>query len=206
MIESNIKESGVYKILNTINNKFYIGSSVNIQNRMRQHKYFCKNKIYKRTKLNSAFIKYNEEDFKIIILELVEDKTKLAEREQYYLNNLKPDYNTCPTAYSMLGRECSLETRQKKRETMLKLGSTITEEGRKKISQAKKGKLPPDHIGIKIAQYTKEGILVNTYPNIKFASRQMGLKSSASLCKAVHDKEDKITSCGYIWRKIENGN
>lgn len=85
---------GIYKITNKTNNKAYIGQSVNIEERWRQHK-----KDYNRIdcSLYRAFRKYGIENFKFEILEELEfDRTKMYERETFYvtlLNTLKNGYN-----------------------------------------------------------------------------------------------------------------
>jgi group I intron endonuclease len=47
-------------------------------------------------------IKYGYSNFKLIILEYC-DTSVIIKREQYYIDELKPDYNINPTAGSLLG-------------------------------------------------------------------------------------------------------
>lgn len=84
------KISGVYKITNIITDEFYIGSSKNIKNRWAGHK--CASTWIKRPgmKLYQAFNKYGVNNFKF---EVIEETNMLKEREQYYIDLLKPSYN-----------------------------------------------------------------------------------------------------------------
>lgn len=60
----------------------------------------------------SALLKYGYGSFKLEILEYCEIDV-LIEREQYYIDLLKPEYNICRIAGSTLGRVHSISTRKK---------------------------------------------------------------------------------------------
>lgn len=85
--------SGIYKIINTINRFCYIGSAVDISKRKVVHFRTLNSNKSACKKLQNAFNKYGESAFTFEVIELVEDKSKLIEREQYYLDTLKPEYN-----------------------------------------------------------------------------------------------------------------
>ena len=87
------KISGVYKITNIITGDFYIGSSKNIKRRMACHKAPSMWAIHPNVKLYQAFIEYGLNNFTFEIFELVEETTMLKEKEQYYIEQLKPSYN-----------------------------------------------------------------------------------------------------------------
>ena len=52
--------------------------------------------------INKALLKYGFSNFKLEILEYC-DLDNVIEREQYYINLLKPEYNILDTAGSSLG-------------------------------------------------------------------------------------------------------
>ncbi|NFH01364.1 GIY-YIG nuclease family protein [Clostridium botulinum] len=91
----------IYKIINKINNKVYIGyTSKDIQVRFKQHliasRYNKKNNK-RMTILNKAIIKYGEDNFKIEKITDVEDKD-WPNKEKYYINlfnsrNINYGYN-----------------------------------------------------------------------------------------------------------------
>lgn len=91
------KISGIYKITNNINHKSYIGSSVDIYTRWREHKRRSKNKtewtsdIYE-SPLYRSFRKNGLENFTFEIIERVEEN-RLLERERYWYNYYQPEYN-----------------------------------------------------------------------------------------------------------------
>jgi group I intron endonuclease len=96
--------SGIYKITNMDNGKFYIGSAKNFDKRWYDHKRELTLNIHINPKLQHSWNSHGEDKFVFTILEVVEPyKIKLFEREQYYLDTLKPyerniGYNICPVA------------------------------------------------------------------------------------------------------------
>ena len=85
-----MKISGVYKITNIITGDFYIGSSKNIKQRWASHKSPSAKKRYPNVKLYKAMAKYGLDNF---TFEIIEKTDNLKEREQYYIEQLKPSYN-----------------------------------------------------------------------------------------------------------------
>lgn len=81
------KLSGVYKITNKINGKFYVGSSNTIFGRWQNHASDFSNNTHPNQKFNDAINKYGMENFSFEILEM-HDVIGLNEREQYYLDTL----------------------------------------------------------------------------------------------------------------------
>ena len=113
-MESIPKKSGIYQIRNLINGKIYIGSSVNMKARKRQHFQKLKQQKHRNPKLQNAYNKYGKANLVFEVVEIVLDKTILIEREQYYidtLNVVNEGYNICPTAGNTLGVKLSEEAR-----------------------------------------------------------------------------------------------
>lgn len=95
-----IKLIGIYKIINNINGKIYIGQSINISKRIYEHKYkaFCKEDISYNSAIHSSLRKYGIENFTFEIIEecLIEE---LDEKEKYYIEY----FNTIsPNGYNIL--------------------------------------------------------------------------------------------------------
>lgn len=85
---------GIYLIENIINNKKYVGQSVNIKKRFSQHK-SCN---AKHGILVRAFKKYGIENFKFSIIEECEEKY-LSERESFWIN----EFNSfSPNGYNLI--------------------------------------------------------------------------------------------------------
>ena len=92
-------DSGIYKILNIVTGDFYIGSTSNLKQRSRTHKYLLKNNKHYNKHLQAAYNKYGIDNIKIITLETCERET-LKSREQYYIDTLIPIYNKSKKADS----------------------------------------------------------------------------------------------------------
>ena len=86
------KISAVYKIINTVTNDFYIGSSKDVKRRWKEHK--CKS-IWKKCPNNLLYQdmqKYGIDKFEFEILAEVEIE-QLKITEQKFIEELKPAYN-----------------------------------------------------------------------------------------------------------------
>ena len=68
--------SGIYEITNLINNKIYIGSSINIKKRWKDHILLLKNQKHINVHLLNAWNKYGEENFSFSIIEEIYPKEK----------------------------------------------------------------------------------------------------------------------------------
>ena len=109
---------GVYKILNTVNGKFYIGSSVDIEKRFKQHRTDLNKGIHNNTYLQNAWNKYGANNFEFIVVECVDDIKILRDRETYYIQktqctNHNIGYNLLADANIGLGVRASVEVREK---------------------------------------------------------------------------------------------
>ena len=107
------KEGGVYKIKCLCTGKRYFGSTVNFENRKRQHFEDLRGNKHVNRYLQRAFNKYGEDNFEFIQL-LNCSKEDLLFYEQLFLDALNPgDFNICKKAESRLGVSMTEETRQK---------------------------------------------------------------------------------------------
>lgn len=90
--ENNYRGSGIYAIVNKINNKIYIGQSSNIRLRWRHHLTDLRKNIHRSTYLNNAMNKYGLNNFYFIVLENCELRD-LDKREKYWIEKQKVDYS-----------------------------------------------------------------------------------------------------------------
>lgn len=133
----------IYKITNKVNNKFYIGSAVDFAQRKRKHLSDLKLGHHHSRHLQRSYIKHGIDNFLFEIIETISESNLLIEREQYYLDTLKPfidsiGYNCTPTAGSSLGIKRSIEFRKKV--SIANLGSKHSEERNLGNKQAQTGK------------------------------------------------------------------
>lgn len=110
-------EAGVYLISNNVNGKCYVGSTVHLDQRRREHFSRLANNKHINAHLQNAYNKYGREAFDFEILETIDIddniKDKLLKREQFWIDNLKPEYNVLLVAGSNLGYHHTEETKKK---------------------------------------------------------------------------------------------
>lgn len=85
-----LKKAGIYCIKNLINNKVYVGKSINIYERIKQHiNLLNKKSLNENRYLINSWFKYGRDNFQYIVLEYLEhNETLLKERELYWINKL----------------------------------------------------------------------------------------------------------------------
>ena len=176
ILKDNKGKSGIYRRVNNINNKTYIGSGVNLTKRLRS--YYNKKELNKNPRpIQDALVKYGHKNFTLDILEYCPE-TKLLEREQYYLDLLIPDYNILKYAYSLLGFKHSQETIDKLKDkiispehkeilSLIHKGKFVSSETRNKLALAtasykKNNPLTPEALeNIKSKTTKREGVSVS---------------------------------------------
>jgi len=92
--EENRNKSGVFRLVNKINGKSYVASSISLSNTFSI--YYSLGSLKREVKgsiiIYRALLKYGYSNFSLHILEYCEPSI-LIKREQYYINLLKPEYN-----------------------------------------------------------------------------------------------------------------
>jgi len=76
---------GIYKIINIVNNKFYVGSAVNLRKRKARHFSELRTGKHNNRHLLAAWNKYGEQAFVFVVVEEVEDRALLLEAENRWL-------------------------------------------------------------------------------------------------------------------------
>lgn len=137
-------KSGIYQIRNILDNRVYIGSSINIGARFATHKLRLRKNIHHSNLLQNAWNKYGYECFVFETLELVE-LNRLIEREQFYIDSKRAcikeyGYNINPIAGNSLGTKLSEETRRKM--SISRIGKKMSPESKLKMSIAAKNRKP----------------------------------------------------------------
>lgn len=131
--------SGIYRIVCLATGKPYIGSAINLAKRKREHLHYLRKNAHHSITLQRAWDKHGEENFAFEVIELVLPMF-LLEREQYWLDTLKPfgenGYNINSDARSRMGMRHTTETRERLRQA--NLGKTYGEETKRKHSEAGK--------------------------------------------------------------------
>jgi len=108
-----MKISGIYQIQSKIKpERIYIGSAININQRWNRHLYTLKSGIHRNIKLQRHFNRYGEIDLQFSIL-LGCEKEYLIANEQFFIDSYNPYFNININASSRLGSILSEETRKK---------------------------------------------------------------------------------------------
>lgn len=140
----------IYKIINTINGKFYVGSSIDTRKRFKQHKYGLKAGTHRNCHLQNAWNKYGPDAFVFKVIQHVFEDESLEDIENEWLQkHVGKDYcynlGTSVEA-PMRGASHSEETRAKISAKMQKAVSEgrggcfiPSEETRKKMSASLMG-------------------------------------------------------------------
>jgi len=210
---------GIYKITCIKNKSFYIGSAKNIIFRFNKHKSCLRKNCHINKNLQNSWNKYGEESFMFETIEEVKILENLIEREQHYIDTLKPTFNIRLVAHSNLGLKMSDETKKKMRESRKKYFKNnpgVIETLRKRMidnpikpwldkKSPNSGKKTPNGVKKKISfakttkdilQFDKEGNLVKEWETMS-AIVNAGFNNGNVLrcCKGI-----RKTHKNYIWK------
>jgi group I intron endonuclease len=167
---------GIYKVENLKTNKVYIGGSINIERRKSEHFSNLKFNNHGNRNLQKDYNKYGKDNFKFIPLLICSEKDLLFYEQRaidIYKKNL---YNVCLIAGTSLGYKHS-------KKTLLKMSDrSISEETRKKISEANKGK--------KHSERHKEKISIRMKGNKYALGNKLSIETRKKMSEA-HDCEKK---------------
>ncbi len=209
-----MKKIGIYTITNKINNKLYIGYTINFLKRKDDHLYLLRKGTHQNQCLQNSVNKYGVENFKVELLEECEELF-LASQENYWCNmlcthNRKYGYNLRSTNPN--------DTPKMSQETKDKIGKansnkTWSLEQRKKleiinknninrINATKLSGLKRRGIGKKVLQFTLDGRFIEEFTSCKNASviTLIDYSTIGKCCRKVINKAG-----GYIFKYKDNG-
>lgn len=175
------KVCGIYRIENLVTHKSYIGQSVDIYDRWRDHKWALNNKQHNNSHLVRSWHKYKEYNFEFTIIERCSED-KFNDREVYWIEYYDSYYN----GYNQTkgGDGC--------------LGKVWTDEEIENVAEP-------------VLQIDLDGNLIKRWPSIPYASRKLDINSRQIWnCANKHIRNTKKkngktyvrttkTAGGYIW-------
>lgn len=180
-----LNKPGVYLITNLTNGKKYVGSTAVLKRRLLEYlnlRYIERNLKKGNSYIFNAILKYGYLNFEFKVLETIafnpfqpksERRLMLLEREQYYMDKFKPEYNLNLNAGSNLGRKFSFETRKKM--SLSKLGKPGNKKGAvlsiesKNLFREKSGRIK----GVSMLNENNE--LLSKFKSIQLASEETGI-------------------------------
>lgn len=142
--------AGIYCIINKINGKMYLGSSINLKKRWRNHKDMLRSGCHPNLHLQSAWSAYGEENFEFVVVAYTDPDKAVVLEDNLLKNHFALfEYNIAKDATApMFGKKHSEESKQKMKafsgENSPNFGKHPTEETRAKISQALSGENNPN--------------------------------------------------------------
>jgi group I intron endonuclease len=214
ILKNNKGKTGIYRWINIVNSKTYIGSANDLT--VRFWVYFSKTRLTNSNMaIYKAILKYGYKNFKLEILEYC-DKNVVLVREQYYIDLLKPEYNILHQAGSSLGYRHKTETLEKfkarkfSKEALINIskaakGRILPKETRTKISLARTGTKLSDETRAKLSTIltAKLGISVEVTNIITKETIEYTTLTSAALVLGVsRTAVKKAMNSGRILKKI----
>lgn len=150
-----LSNGGIYQFRQLSTGRKYIGSTHHFRERRNDHIRKLNGDFHDNPYFLSAWKKYGSDDFVFEIIEIIDDKSKLLDREQWYLDfviDWANDFNIAkiaacpPNGSGRKGKKWSDETRRKFRESRLgKKVAPATQERKANIAKAKMGGIYKKH-------------------------------------------------------------
>lgn len=113
---------GIYIIRNLVSGRCYVGSSQNVEKRWSTHKSTLSSGRHHSQALQRAWAERGPDSFSFELLEECLE-ADLVEREQAWIDDLRPVYNSCPVAGSARGSKRSPETIERIRQSAIQRAS-----------------------------------------------------------------------------------
>lgn len=134
-------QSGIYKITNEINKKYYVGSACDLYKRYKDHRSALENNRHHNKQLTRFVNKYGLDKLKFCLLEECKPE-ELELKEQYYITDGKNLFNeTIDVKSCNRGKKLSEEHKQRISKSIKAKRIKRSDETKAKISEANKGKV-----------------------------------------------------------------
>ena|ERR1700753_3675154 len=213
-------QSGIYCWINLLNGKYYIGSGVDLGNRVNDYFQDSYYKSRTNTIIVRAILKYGIGNFALVILDFC-DKEDLLSQEDHFIKTLNPEYNILQNAgnslgykhtpesidkiiQSALGRTHSLEVRKAMSESRMgannpMFGKIVSDETKAKLSEAAKNRVKSNKPGLIVEVLDLENNITTEYQSIREAARSLSTNVSSLL-----SREKRRTVTPYKGRYVIN--
>lgn len=160
----------IYKIINVVNNKFYVGSAVDFEKRKARHIWRLRRGDHANKHLQAAWSKYGEQAFVFAVVEVVSENADLLKAENVWLKeHVGKEY-----CYN-LGTNATAPTRGwvKEKNPMWGKRFNHTEEAKEKIRTASKARIQTEEEKAKRRE-TMKGHVVGTATRLKISASLSG--------------------------------
>jgi group I intron endonuclease len=206
-------KTGIYKITNTNNSKFYIGSAaISFKKRYNDHISSLKNNKHRNRHLQHSFKKYGLDCFIFEIIEIC--KEEIIAKEQYYIDTLNPHYNIARNVTSpMLGRKMNEESLA--RMSKFRKGKKFSKEHIEALSKVRKGFDSPKRREVREKMHKKQRIKIEAidlttneitqHNSIHECSINLGLDATC-ISRVLSGKNGRSQHNGYTFRYVNKEN
>lgn len=172
----------VYGIYNKISKKWYIGSTIDLHDRIRRHRYYLLHNKHHSQKLQNSFNKHKIDSFEIVILELCQNLEikVLAEREKHYItifDSYNNGYNSTDIVYDYKKFNLSQEAINKVRKVHNKA----------------------------IICLTKDGNFVKEYESVTDAANELG-DQTTNISQACKDNHRSVKGFIFVYKNVYDPN
>jgi len=189
--------SGIYTIGNLVDNKVYVGKSVNIDRRLKKHQRDLNAGKHKNIHLQQAWNKHGASNFVAIRVELCEENL-LNEREQHWISHYKSMDKKFGYNKTNGGDGGRLDDETLARMAASQTGKKHSRATKHKISEAHLGKPRPQEVKDKISK-SKTGEVKSAQHKKKISKALKGQKLSsetkAKMSKVRKGKKQPILTC-----------
>lgn len=201
----------IYKVTNLINGKIYIGQTTNPFEK-RKWEHLNRAKLNWQQLLYKAIRKYGEDNFNWCIIDFAYNEDELDDKEKFWIKYYKTyigeescnGYNMTIGGESNKGAKLSEETRRKQSEARKgeknpMYGKTLSEEAKKRLREYFSGENSP--VAKSVIQLTLNGKFVKKYPTVTEGAKSVNgdLSTIISCCRG-----KKLSASNYIWMYEED--
>lgn len=187
---------GIYGITNLINDKKYIGQSIDIYKRWKDHIDALEENKHYNVHLQRSWNLYGKENFHFSILEECPVE-ELNQKEMFYVDKFDAYYN----GYNQtLGGDGSVGYQHS--ETIIEKMKQIQSERFKDIKNRERMCEAHDFESKPIYQIDFNGNIVQEWSSVNWAAKMLNLNAIA-ICNALKRRQRKKTYNGYIWIYVD---
>lgn len=201
---------GIYRIVNLVNGKKYVGRSVNFRNRFHGHKSALNRNKHCNPHLQNSWNKYGSDSFSFEIVNYGYETETLELYEQFFLDTYVKwgfDYNVNRHAEHTTRIQITEEHRKNISKAKLKNKRVVSDKTKQLLREINLGKkMSKESVektrkanSKKVGAFTKNGELIHTFESMTKAARYFKCApNSISECCA-----GKFKTCkGYYWKKL----
>ena len=201
----------IYRIVNAVNGREYVGSTTNFSSRCSKHKGMLRRGIHRNRHLQYDYNEFGPECFSYEVIEEVSEDYRF-EREQHWMDSSSNLYNILPVAGKARGRVHFEETKAKMSDSMR--GRRPSDKTLKASADARRGKPMPLATRLKLSEAHKaSGRRGSSSPVAKLTEESVSailLRLYAGECRDVLAEEYGVSKSaiaaidqGVSWRHVD---